>query len=186
MFILAVPCLSPSVSLRPHLSPFVFFFPCLFSSFIFGLLTSLTLLVCPIPSMAVLFYPWISLSVLFPSSSFLFRPLPLYFTLFRPLSFSSSIPFHHLPSFFALFHSLLSQLSSFLFLPRAVVWPGKNHKYLRKRKLNNEFQCFLFFNILLPEIHSDIKMLDILSIVICIKCLDKTNTVKSRAVARLG
>ena len=44
-------------------------------------------------------------------------------------------------------------------LPRAVVWSGKNHKYLKKRKLNNEFQFFFLFNILLPEIHSDIKML---------------------------
>ena len=42
---------------------------------------------------------------------------------------------------------------------RAVVWPGKNHKYFKKRKLNNEFQSFFLFNILLPEIHSDIKML---------------------------
>ena len=42
---------------------------------------------------------------------------------------------------------------------RAVVWPGKNHKYFKKHKLNNEFQSFFLFNILLPEIHSDIKML---------------------------
>ena len=42
---------------------------------------------------------------------------------------------------------------------RAVIWPGKNHKYFKKRKLNNEFQFFFLFNILLPEIHSDIKML---------------------------
>ena len=42
---------------------------------------------------------------------------------------------------------------------RVVVWPGKNHKYFKKRKLNNEFQSFFLFNILLPEIHSDIKML---------------------------
>ena len=42
---------------------------------------------------------------------------------------------------------------------RAVVWPGKNHKYFKKCKLNNEFQSFFLFNILLPKIHSDIKML---------------------------
>ena len=50
-------------------------------------------------------------------------------------------------------------ISTALVAIRAVVWPGKNHKYFKKRKLNNEFQSFFLFNILLPEIHSDIKML---------------------------
>ena len=44
-------------------------------------------------------------------------------------------------------------------LSRGGVWPGKNYKYFKKRKLNNEFQSFFLINILLPEIHSDIKML---------------------------
>ena len=42
---------------------------------------------------------------------------------------------------------------------RGGVWPGKNHKYFKKRKLNLEFQIFLLFNILLQKIHFDIKML---------------------------
>ena len=42
---------------------------------------------------------------------------------------------------------------------REVVWPGKNHKYFKKRKLEIEFQSFFLFNILLHKIHSDIKML---------------------------
>ena len=42
---------------------------------------------------------------------------------------------------------------------RRAFWPVKNHKYFKKHKLNNEFQSFFLFNILLPEIHSDIKML---------------------------
>ena len=44
-------------------------------------------------------------------------------------------------------------------LNRGGVWPGKNYKYFKKCKLDIEFQIFLFFNILLQEINSDIKML---------------------------
>ena len=32
---------------------------------------------------------------------------------------------------------------------RGGVWPGKNHKYFKKRKLNIEFQIFFLFNSLL-------------------------------------
>ena len=39
---------------------------------------------------------------------------------------------------------------------KAVVWPGKNHKYFKKRKSNIEFQAFFLYNIL-P--HFYIKML---------------------------
>ena len=35
----------------------------------------------------------------------------------------------------------------------------KNYKYFKKHKLNIEFQSFFLFDILLPEIHFDIKML---------------------------
>ena len=42
---------------------------------------------------------------------------------------------------------------------RRSVWPGKNHKYFKKRKLDIEFQIFFLFNILLQKIHFDIKML---------------------------
>ena len=40
---------------------------------------------------------------------------------------------------------------------RGGVWPGKNHKYFRKRKLYIEFQIFFLFDILLQKIHSDDK-----------------------------
>ena len=46
-----------------------------------------------------------------------------------------------------------------LLLHRGGVWPGKNHKYFKKHKLDIEFQIFFLFNILLQKIHSDIKML---------------------------
>ena len=42
---------------------------------------------------------------------------------------------------------------------RGGVWPGKNHKYFKKRKLNIEFQIFFPFNILLLKSYFDIKML---------------------------
>ena len=42
---------------------------------------------------------------------------------------------------------------------RDSVWPGKNHKYFKKCKLDIEFQIFFLFDILLQKIHSDIKML---------------------------
>ena len=42
---------------------------------------------------------------------------------------------------------------------RAVVWPGKNHKYFKKHRLNIEFQIFFPFNILLQKSYFDIKML---------------------------
>ena len=45
-----------------------------------------------------------------------------------------------------------------LLLHRGGVWPGKNHKYFKKHKLNIVFQIFLF-NILVQKFHSDIKML---------------------------
>ena len=37
--------------------------------------------------------------------------------------------------------------------------PGKNNKYLKKHKLDIEFQILFLFNSLLRKIHSDIKML---------------------------
>ena len=42
---------------------------------------------------------------------------------------------------------------------RGGVWPGKNHKYFKKRKLNIEFQIFFSFNISLQKSYFDIKML---------------------------
>ena len=42
---------------------------------------------------------------------------------------------------------------------RGGVWPCKNHKYVKKRKLDVEFQIFFLFDILLQKIHSDIKVL---------------------------
>ena len=44
-------------------------------------------------------------------------------------------------------------------LTRGGVWPGKNLKYFKKRKLKIEFQSFFLFNILLQNIQFDIKML---------------------------
>ena len=42
---------------------------------------------------------------------------------------------------------------------RSGVWPGKNHKYFKKHKLNIEFQIFFPFNILLQNSYFDVKML---------------------------
>ena len=42
---------------------------------------------------------------------------------------------------------------------RGGVWPGKNHKYFKRRKLDIEFQIFFLFSIFFQKIHSDIKML---------------------------
>ena len=54
----------------------------------------------------------------------------------------------------------LSSTPSHPWVPsRAVVWPGKNHKYFKKHKLNIEFQSFFLFNILFQTIHSNIKKL---------------------------
>ena len=56
---------------------------------------------------------------------------------------------------------------------RAGVWPGKNHKYFIKRKLNIEFEISFFFKFIHSKIHSDIKMLYNFVIMICIKYLAK-------------
>ena len=51
----------------------------------------------------------------------------------------------------------MTQINSLVI--RGGVWPGKNHKYFKKRTLDIDFQIFFLFDILLQKIHSDIKML---------------------------
>ena len=65
-----------------------------------------------------------------------------------------------------------------LFLPlpsgsRVVVWHSKNHKYFKKRKLNNEFQSFFLLIFCFQKFILISKCCIILSIKMCIKCLDK-------------
>ena len=45
------------------------------------------------------------------------------------------------------FESISKNLRSEM-VNRGGVWPGKNHKYFKKRELDIEFQIFFLFNIL--------------------------------------
>ena len=71
------------------------------------------------------------------------------------------IPFEGASTLFMYIIAFSRDIYSFGWLVRhrGGVWPGKNHQYFKKHKLNIVFKIFFLFNILVQKIHSDIKML---------------------------